>query len=77
MAQTDIETLELLPFRKPSRRIVQRIEELLSATNASTHAVTEIDELVAAVYDLGEELLLYLEQDELYPTSPGFPEGDE
>ncbi|MBX9693589.1 MAG: N-6 DNA methylase [Cyanobacteria bacterium] len=69
MAQTDIETLELLPLREPSSALVQELSDLIRTPTLD--AVEKIDQLIEELYGLDEELIAYLRQEDFYPT-PGF-----
>lgn len=68
MAQTDIETLELLPVRYPDADIVKTIETLVTSTRSSSRC-DEMEEVLEALYELPASCREYLRQEELYPDS--------
>jgi hypothetical protein len=67
MAQTDIETLELLPIRQPNAEILREIETVISEQgwDVAQHTVNSI---IQSEYDLTPEFRRYLEGDDLYPV---------
>jgi hypothetical protein len=68
MAQTDIETLELLPYREPDTKTLQKINSLYLNIN-ELEAENEIERILASLYCLDKELLDYLAGDEFYPQT--------
>jgi len=66
MAQTDIETLELLPIREASPEKIERIEALVLRID-SREAQGEIEHIVEELYGLSPELIEYLRGDDPYP----------
>lgn len=65
MAQTDIETLELLPLREPSEEFVDEVGRLMQ--NPDPDAVEQLNVMFEELYCLDDELLEYLRHDDLYP----------
>lgn len=65
MAQTDIETLHLLPIREPSTEALAEITTLLRMPNDS--AIERINQIIENLYGLDERLRRYLHQSEFYP----------
>ncbi|BCT55303.1 Eco57I restriction-modification methylase domain-containing protein [Dehalococcoides mccartyi] len=66
MAQTDIETLELLPYREPDREILQRIDSLFLRID-DIDSQNEIERILERVYGLDQELVGYLTGEDFYP----------
>jgi hypothetical protein len=69
MAQTDIETLELLPVRLPTVPVLRKLDELIERAE-QTSVRPQIDKIIASVYSLPAHLSEYLAQDDLYPLDP-------
>jgi methionyl-tRNA synthetase len=67
MAQTDIETLELLPLREADSSTIKRIEALVAAIDKPS-SQKELDKLIENLYGLSGNLAEYLEKDDLYPV---------
>lgn len=70
MAQTDIETLHLLPVREPSAGTVAEIVDLIRDPDAS--AIERMNELIESLYGLDERLTQYLHQPDFYPAVGGY-----
>ena len=66
MAQTDIETLDLLPYCKASKEDTKEIEALVQNIGKNG-AQQKIDAIIARLFGLNGELSAYLAQDEFYP----------
>ena len=67
MAQTDIETLELLPVHLPNVTALQKIDELIERADHANVRL-QIDKMIVSVYGLPANLSEYLAQDDLYPS---------
>jgi hypothetical protein len=67
MAQTDIETLELLPVRLPDAESCSRIQALMERSERGPLREA-LENEIALLYQLSPELQQYLKQDALYPT---------
>lgn len=70
MAQTDIETLELLPIKMPPPEVVERIESLVAKLRNRPDGdglKREIDALIQEAYGLSQNYIDYLDGDDLYP----------
>ena len=66
MAQTDIETLDLLPYREARKDEIEEIESLVQ--NIGKNEVQQrLDAIIARLFGLNGELSAYLAQDEFYP----------
>jgi hypothetical protein len=68
MAQTDIETLELLPYREPDPKTLQQIDSLF-LTIHKMESRNEAEKLIEQLYGLDEDLTNYLAGGELYPKA--------
>lgn len=71
MAQTDIETLELLPLKEPSLEFVREVSSLVS--RPCPESVERINQMFEELYELDDELIAYLRQEEFYPDSSREP----
>jgi hypothetical protein len=66
LAQTDIETLELLPYRDPDEVTLAKVEALFPSIQDP--AIREqVETLFEQLYSLDPELVRYLQGDEFYP----------
>ncbi len=70
MAQTDIETLELLPMPQVAPSTIKCVESLVADIDCSG-ARDQIEETLVGAYGLTDELVAYLRGEELYPVSAG------
>lgn len=68
MAQTDIETLELLPLREADSRTIRQIETLAAGID-DPPSQNELVIMLENLYDLNEDLVEYLRGDDLYPKT--------
>ncbi|MEI6390206.1 MAG: TaqI-like C-terminal specificity domain-containing protein [Verrucomicrobiota bacterium] len=66
MAQTDIETLDLLPVREPPKQVLTQIDNLAQNIRRP-ESRNQIDSLLETLYELPPDLTRYLRQDSLYP----------
>ena len=66
MAQTDIETLELLPYREPDAETLRRIDSLFPGIS-DTDSRNEVERILEHLYGLDNELINYLAGEEFYP----------
>jgi len=65
MAQTDIETLDLLPYREPDPETLRKIDSLFQKVN-ETESRNEIEKIIAQLYCLNHKLADYLAGEEFY-----------
>ena len=65
LAQTDIETLELLPIAEVAPETMDEIGSLVARVR-EPGSIDRVEELLAEAYGLGPDLRRYLAQDELY-----------
>jgi len=68
MAQTDIETLELLPYREPDPETLQKIDSLFKTINEKDSR-NEAEKMLEQIYGLDNDLVNYLAGEELYPKA--------
>jgi hypothetical protein len=68
MAQTDIETLELLPMREADPSTIERIERVVAVIDDPS-LQSELDTILEDLYELSEDLVDYLHGDDLYPQA--------
>jgi hypothetical protein len=73
MAQTDIETLELLPIKIPShdhqRQIVKLVQDVIADYNDDTKKkmlLNQIEEKIAEIYAIDDDFKRYVNDEELY-----------
>jgi len=68
MAQTDIETLDLLPYREPDPETLEKIDSLFPRID-EVDSRNEAERILEQLYGLNEDLTSYLAGEDLYPKA--------
>lgn len=76
MAQTDIETLELLPIRDADAKVIKEIEVLVASVD-DPKSKSRLDNIIETLYDLSKDLIPYLHGEDLYPEVEKSPSTKE